>query len=305
MSVERLQQIVSRIYDLPTLPVVINKLTEVVGDPKSCADDIAKIIATDQALTGKILKMVNSAFYGLKNPINSVSLAVVILGYKSVRSLALGVSVIDMFEAGKEPSLFNIKDFWEHSLATGLCAKIIATKTKKGLPEEQFVCGLLHDTGEILLYKHVTKEFNQALELIDKNKNLSLIEAEQKILEVDHTDIGEWLSDKWRLSSLIKNCIKNHHSLDSIEKIPDKSLLLQVAMICFADRFVKQKGFNYGGEKSIEPISERLYNILDLNPKDDNLLSALIDEEMEKAKTYLKLDKGKGVSLSAEEEEKK
>ncbi|MFC2140249.1 HDOD domain-containing protein [Candidatus Auribacterota bacterium] len=289
MDKQRLQSIVNRIYDLPTLPVVVNKLSEVVGDPKSCANDIAKIIATDQALTSKILKIANSAFYGLRNPIANISLAVVILGYKSIKSLALGVSVFDMFEENEEATGFSMVDYWKHSLAVGLCARIISKKTKIGIAEEQFVCGLLHDIGEMLFYKYAEDDFHKAITLLEKDRNLTIEAAEKKIFAFDHTDIGEWLAEKWRLPILTKKAIKEHHDFSQILKIDNASLKSEVAMIYFSDIFCKQLGYRYGGEKKIGDIPDELYQLLRISKDDNEVLTENLAEEMEKSESYLQL----------------
>ncbi|MEM7167219.1 MAG: HDOD domain-containing protein [Planctomycetota bacterium] len=211
-SQERLKRVVSRIYDLPSFPIVINKLTEVAEDPDSSSKDLADVMTSDQGLSAKVLKLVNSAFYSFSTPVSSLQHAITLLGYNTVRSLALSVSVKNMFRdsAGSFPQ----ERFWEHSLATALGAKVFAERNKFLLKDEVFTAGLLHDVGVLLEARYFPEELDQAIALLHKDDKLTLHAAEEQVVGVHHGLLGAWLAEKWRLPGPLRQSILRHHEIE-------------------------------------------------------------------------------------------
>ena len=154
MKPVKLQRVIGRITDLPTLPRTVLKITELVNDPKSSAKDLANIITDDQVLTARLLKLVNSSFYGFPQRISTVTGAIVLLGFDAIRNLLLTTSVFGMFKKKVKEDRFGIERFWDQSLGCAIGAKIIGDHMRYDKIEELFVSGLLHDIGKIveLLY---------------------------------------------------------------------------------------------------------------------------------------------------------
>lgn len=208
---ERLKRVVARIYDLPSFPLVIKKLTEVAEDRDSSSKDLAEVMAADQGLSAKVLKLVNSAFYSFSTPVSSLQHAITLLGYNTVRSLALSVSVKNMFKdaAGGFPQ----ERFWEHSLAVALGAKLFAERNRFLLKDDVFTAGLLHDVGILLEARYFPEEMEQILAAMRAEK-LFTEQAEERVLGVSHTLLGAWLSEKWRLPGALRESILRHHDLE-------------------------------------------------------------------------------------------
>jgi putative nucleotidyltransferase with HDIG domain len=158
----------------------------------------------------KILKLVNSAFYGFKNKISDLRNAIVLLGYNSVRNAIVSLSIINTFSKRVALMDFDISQFWKHSLAVAVTSKNIAQLSKKESPDNCFVGGLLHDTGKVILAQYFPELFEKVWITL-QNEHLSFYEAEQKELPIDHTKIGAHLASKWKLPVGLVEAIRWHH----------------------------------------------------------------------------------------------
>lgn len=204
-----------RIRDLPTLPVVVQKISETTRNPNADATKIAQIISDDPAIMARILKVVNSPLYAGREPITSVQQAVARMGMRTISSLAVSTSVFSAFKTSPS-SMFSREEFWKHSISVGIAAQVIQVLVREKLKaqvdlEILRLAGLLHDIGKILLEQHFHDEFTSALTLA-REENITLIEAERRIISTDHAQIGAWLGVKWKLSNDLMTVIRRHHS---------------------------------------------------------------------------------------------
>jgi putative nucleotidyltransferase with HDIG domain len=226
---QRLRQITEKIIQLPTLPTIVTQLIALVGNPRSSAREIAQLVSTDQALTAKILKVANSAFYGFAREIATVQLAIVVLGLEMVKNLGLSVTVLKRFSSGREHRLFDRQRFWEHAIGCGVAGRLLARRLKRNsLADEAFVAGVLHDIGKLILIEYFTDEFSEALELAQA-EGISIEAAEEKTLGVTHADIGGWLAEKWNLPPNLVNAIAFHHHPNLLEAPEDVVLFVHMA----------------------------------------------------------------------------
>jgi HD-like signal output (HDOD) protein len=206
---ERMRRIAQRVNNIPTLPIVMARVIELVDNPNTTAAQLAEFISRDQALTIKILKLANSAFYGFPQKIGTINLAIVVLGFESVKDLGLSAAVIETFQNGQYGDNFDLNKFWEHSVAVAAGCKILSRGANINIAGEIFVAGLLHDIGKLVLLRFLTEEFNQAVETA-RQKQMELYKAELESLGFSHADVGGWLAERWNLPFHQSNAIYYH-----------------------------------------------------------------------------------------------
>lgn len=198
------------IRNLPTMPIIVSEVLSAVDSPKSSAASLAKIIEKDQALTARVLRIANSPFYGYSKKISTIDLAIVIMGFNTLKEIVLSI-VIQRFFSKVNVDVFNLKDFWQYGLFCGSSARFLSRKLGYKLAGEAFVAGLMHDIGILIIAEYFTKQFQEIKSYMFSHK-VSLIEAEKAILECTHTEIGAWIADKWNLPDKMVAALRNHHT---------------------------------------------------------------------------------------------
>ena len=198
---------------LPTLPEIYTKVSAQLDDIDASVEDIGQTVATDPAISYKILTMVNSAYFGLPNEISSISQAISLIGRFRLKQILIGALLSEVFKGLDSPN-FLLKDFWEHSIRTAIIAKQLAIDSDYAEePETIFTAGLLHDVGRLIL----AAQRPEVLPEIDQRSVLNRIEiaqAEIDIIGISHTEIGGALMQKWDFPDLIWVCVRNHHRPD-------------------------------------------------------------------------------------------
>ena len=228
MDEQQILKKLDRIEEIPTLPTIVFELNKYLQDPDASIKTICDTIEKDQAITLKILKLVNSAFYGFKTKISDLRNAIVLLGYNSVRNAIVSLSVINTFPKRVALMDFDISQFWKHSLAVAVASKNIAQLSKKEPPDNCFVGGLLHDVGKVILAQYFQNLFEEIWTTY-QNEQLSFFEAEQKKLPIDHTKIGAHLAAKWQLPAGLIEAIRWHHEYHPQSKNADFVLTVYLA----------------------------------------------------------------------------
>ncbi|MBL8764872.1 MAG: HDOD domain-containing protein [Phycisphaerae bacterium] len=241
MSVETLARekavstAIREISHIATLPQITLKIIQLVENPNSTAQDLHHLIANDPALCTRILKVVNSAFYGLPGQIGSINRAIVLLGLNAVKNIAIAASLTKLFKGGELTPNLSAKDLWTHAMSVAAGTKMIADKLKLGLADEAFLAGLLHDVGIMVELQY---DRNRLVETItrcapdkDGRPTLGLMEAEQAVYGATHQDFGMALCEKWKFPKSFQNVTGFHHRpMD----LPGDSRLLP-CMIFIAD----------------------------------------------------------------------
>ncbi len=243
-------ELFKNVKTLPTLPVVVQKIFASINDPKVGAKQLAEIIASDQTLTARVLKLVNSSFFGMKGKVQNIYNAVTMLGFSTIRQICLGASICGKFQNVTDAANFSGPAFWEHSIATATIAKEISKKTIKIEPDICYTLGLLHDIGKLLLLENQKERFFEALAMAKKD-NIHLHEAEAKIFEVDHAEIGNWLLRKWNLPRDSRRAVKNHHSART-EMISPASPDALTAVVYFANQIAHVYELGQSGNMNVE-----------------------------------------------------
>lgn len=205
-----------RIDSLPTLPSIALEVNRMLLNYNTSIKELTKIIEKDQAIASRILKLSNSAFYGLRRRVNNIPHAVVLLGFNTLRNAIISVSVMKTFASPHIFEDFDISDFWKHSVAVAMVSKNLGEKLKYQTSEDCFLAGLLHDIGKIILSQY----FQDLFEKIRTSASrlcISFYEAERREMPIDHAMIGGHLADKWQLPIGVVDTIKYHHTLGNSE----------------------------------------------------------------------------------------
>src|SRR5688572_7644847 len=197
-----IESAIRNISHIATLPEITLKIIELVEDPSSTAQDLHKIIANDPALCSRILKVVNSAFYGLPRQIGSINRAIVLLGLNAVKNIAIAASLTKLFRGGELCPRFSARDLWIHSMATGAGSKLICDTLKLGLPDEAFLAGLIHDIGIMVemqaMRDKLVKVFDEMKFNADNTPTTNMREIERRLLGADHCAFGAALCESWK-----------------------------------------------------------------------------------------------------------
>jgi HD-like signal output (HDOD) protein len=207
---ESIEKKLGTIKDLPTLPAVIRQVSALLENNETDMKKIADVIMTDSALSLRILRLVNSAFYGLRNRITSLQHAVVALGLRSVYNLMLGLTVVKLFRNEKSTH-FDPGMLWRHSFGCALLSEKIARLIKYPFPDECFIAGLLHDMGRLVFDQFVHSQFVAAC---GRSSDLgeSLLKSEKTIIGYDHAEAGAWLAQRMIIPDSFVSVIRHHHT---------------------------------------------------------------------------------------------
>ncbi len=198
------------IRNLPTMPIIVSEVLAAIDNPKSSAASLSKLIEKDQALTARVLRIANSPFYGYTRKISTIDLAIVIMGFNTLKEIVLSI-VIQRFFSKVKINVFNLKDFWQYGLFCGSSARLLSRKLGYKLAGEAFVAGLMHDIGILIIAEYFTPKFKEIKEYMATHQ-VSLIDAEQAILECTHPEIGAWMADKWNLPEKMVSALRYHHT---------------------------------------------------------------------------------------------
>lgn len=272
------EQIVRHEVGLASFPDIYFKIREVLDNPKSSAKDIADVVNTDVGFSAKLLKLVNSPFFGFSATIDSVSRAVSLVGAQDISTLALGISTINYFK-NIPPELMDMRTFWRHSLRCAVFAKLIATSLK--LPSDRhFTAGLLHDVGRLIIFKNMAYASVEAL-LLARSDMVPLVEAETTILDYNHADVGELLLEEWGFPPALKDLIAHHHA-------PDRAVSRrEAAVIQLADIMANVAEISAGGVYALPGMTQEDWQLLDLDPAHLARLMDLHDAHFEEITSAL------------------
>jgi len=274
-----------KVERLPTLPGIAMKIIQTANNPKSAADDLSRIILSDLSLSAKVLKMVNSAYYGIRNKVSSVKQAIVILGFNTIKSLALSTAIMDKFGTSGNIEGFSRGAFWKHCLGVATTNKILARRL--GLKEHEetyFMAGLLHDIGKVILDEYFHDDFLKVLVHM-KMTGLSFYAAELEVNGLTHAEIGGMLAGQWQLPEELVAAIRFHHTP---ENRTDHAKMISATH--FANVLAKTKGFGSGGDNDISGLCESVIISLGLSESDvGEIVGFEMDAEYNKASEFLRL----------------
>ncbi len=202
---------VKEINHIATLPELTLKIIKLVENPDSTARDLNRIISNDPALGARILKVVNSAFYGLPGQIGSINRAIILLGLNAVKNIAIAASLAKLFRGGQICPGFNAKDLWLHSIAVAAGTKQLSDRLLLGLSGEAFLAGLIHDLGIMVEIQTRRAQFVEAFARFNKDDFLTLRQAEELVVGATHEEFGSALCKLWKFPDSLKHVTGFHH----------------------------------------------------------------------------------------------
>ena len=277
------RELAGMVKDIPTLPVIYQQLFQAMQDPDFSVPQVSDLIAQDQALSTKILHLVNSAFYGYSKQIQTISRAVVILGFRAVRSAALAISVFDYFKDEGESSGVNMQDFWVHSIAVATTCKVLAEEAKLPNQEEAFVVGLLHDVGKLIEKRYFANDFEDLCRAAQE-QHLSWFGGEQLLFQINHATIGKAVFRAWDFPSTVVDAIHYHHEPEKAGTVPQVAALVHVA-----DYVAYQMRLGAPGAYPPATCSSAALKVLGLTESQTTDLHDRIREELESSLQILQL----------------
>ena len=248
------QKKIRLIKNLPTVSDMLEKISRMVESRQYSIEDIGRVIAQDQVLSAKVLKLGNSAFYGFSRRISSVSQALVLLGVNVIKGLILTSSV---FGLGQEQAA----DLWLHSVAVAATAGVLAQRLDLSEPEEINLAGLLHDLGKVVLVVDMPDELEEIMARIEAGQ--FCFEAEDEVLGFTHPEAGAWLAEAWKLPVALIEPIRHHHDPDQAKESP-----VQTAVVHLADILVRARGLGFGQDVWVPPLGAGVLERLNLSADD-------------------------------------
>jgi putative nucleotidyltransferase with HDIG domain len=223
MMNKELELMIMTASDLPTIPVVATKVMQLIENESASAEELAKVVASDPAVAARVLKISNSSFYGCQRQIQTLSHAIMVLGFGTLKSLVVAASVKQVYK----PYGLTEKMLWEHSFGAGLAARIIAKSTRIVNEEEAFLGGLFHDIGKIIMNNLDNLQFQLVVQKC-YNEGMSFMDAEQQVFSYNHAEVGGLVIKKWNFPAILMQAVLKHHSFD----FADDEDTYQVRLTC-------------------------------------------------------------------------
>ncbi|KUK32584.1 MAG: Metal dependent phosphohydrolase [Thermoanaerobacterales bacterium 50_218] len=263
-----LERIVQDVQDLPALPQIVEQVIRVTEDPDSTVKELNDIICQDQALTARILRLANSAYYGFPRRISTVVEAIVILGFNTIRNLVLAASVYDLLSREVPGYQLGKGELWRHSIACAMAARLLARQVRFPAPDQAFVAGLLHDIGKIVLSVYMQDAYLEIINTV-KEKRIPFSQAEKDVLGFTHAEVGAKVAEKWNFPVPLVEAIAFHH-----EPTRARENARLTALVHIADAICMMMGIGLGGDGLCYPVFPEALSLLGLQ---QGIIEELID----------------------------
>jgi len=245
--------------EIASPPGVYFKLREVIDNPKGTFDQITQIINGDPGMAARLLKIANSAFYGLSAKVETIHHALNIIGSDHLSEMALATSVINRFK-GIPKNLVNVDQFWKHNVACGVAARHIALYKNFEYPESYYLAGILHDLGKLILLKEIPEDYGKVLAMVREDDNLRLMDVETRILKFNHAQLGSILLKEWKLPPNLYAAVNFHH-----DPLKARDYVIEASVIHVADYLAYKIGLTDGCESASPHFVSATLTNLELN----------------------------------------
>lgn len=273
-----MQRLIEASHRMGTLPMVFHRLAEMINNPHVSVEHLSKIIAMDPALSARLLKLVNSPFYGMAFKVDTISRAVIMVGTRQLVMLAMGATLVTSFR-GVPVSLVNMRSFWAHSISCGVTARLLAKQSGCPEPESFFVAGLLHDLARLLIYTQLP---NHSLYMLTeaKRQGESLHSLELETLGFTHEELTGLLLRSWNCPSELVQKVERHHDSLTPES-PVENVILPTA-----NMLSQALGYGTSGEICIPPLAPSAWTSLGLSPGELLTLCQKLDENVRELRSF-------------------
>lgn len=266
------QSLVKGLTKVASLPSIYFKVEEALADPKTSNKLLADIISEDTSLTGRILRLANSAFFNFPGKVDSLTQAIIVVGTHQLRDVVLASSVVSAFKDIPE-DVVSMDSFWRHSVACGVVCRILATLRRDPNIETAFVSGLLHDIGRLVLYKSASGEMAQLIGKCRASSTL-LYQAENELLGFDHAVLGGMLLQEWRLPRRHADTTCYHHAPHKAREFAAEAAMVHVADI-IANTMIEGSS----GEHLVPALNTRAWDLLKLDPANIEFITSELNNQ--------------------------
>jgi len=280
VSQERARALVASVEDLPTLPEVVIEITRLIESPDTTAEDVYKIVSLDISLSATMLKLVNSAFYGMPRQVTSLEKAIRILGFSTVRNIALAAFVFDSFLTGRHQS--DYKAFWMHCIGVGTASGILARRLREPDAGEYFVYGLLHDLGVVLYVQYLPEMYLKVREEV--GKGVEPDKAEYDVTGCTHRELGAALAERWDFPPPLVASILAHCT----DPLPEEHAR-QIAVTTCADAIAAALSIGEALSPKVPTVADHVWKAAGV---DRSQMGAIMDEVlagMESSRSFINL----------------
>lgn len=268
---------------IPPLSPTVGKVMAICSRTDASPNELNKVISLDPLLSGQVFKLINSTYYSLVSKVTSLTRAITMLGMNTVKNLALSAAVMSAASGLQKSKALPAGLFWQHSIATGVCAKLFGESAGFSAMEreELFLAGLLHDLGKVPF----NDEYLDVVRLVEKEQ-IPFLEAERALLTSDHEEVGLLIAEKWKLNTALRECIAHHHNIAGIPDLGENAV--KVGFVALGDLYANI--YDYGFAGNIFPHEEDLVSLMEftgINLADFTGIGERIEEEIRQAEVFL------------------
>ncbi len=275
-----IQERVKKISGLPVFPATHAEILKLAKSENANSEALAEQIKMDPSLLATVLKLTNSAYYGLRKKVVSLKVAVSLLGFEEIANLVMSAQVFQNLSGYKSKQGLDLKAFWRHSVGTGVIARSLARKMHAE-KESPFLAGILHNIGKIVLDRFFTDYYAQVVALVQRG-DVSISQAEGEVLGLTHAEVGGQLAQEWRFSEDLLNCILYHHALENVRRYQRL-----VDLVHLADVICRMLEFGSGGDALIPQVDPEVMDRFALTESGLQMLAEAAKEDLANAESFL------------------
>jgi len=274
-------ELVADLGSLPQMPHIASQVLRLTVDPDCSVSELQRLIASDQALAAQILKIANSAMFGMVREVRTLSQAITTLGLNTVKSVVIASSAKNLYK--RNSAVFHQMAIWEHSVVTALAGSVLAKVFHFPLQDEVFLSGLIHDVGKSVIALKYPNRYREIINSIYTGEIENGLQAEQDAFGFDHAMVGEALLDSWNIPGMLSHCVRWHHNPDSA----DAENAILTAYIALGNLFAYKVGENVGKPNDFDTIKEDAFRIIGISEETFNSQKEMIFECLEQDKAFI------------------
>ena len=278
-----LEKLVKRIDEVSSLPDIAMRVIEVVNSPETSVSDLKVVVESDPSLVARILRTANSSAYGLRSRVDSIHRALAMLGFNTVKDLAVTASIAQIFQDGTSIGTYNRADLWKHLVCVAVASRMIAARSGLQQFDEAYMCGLLHDIGILLLDQHHHKAFTEIATSLTVETPTTA--TERQLIGFDHTLVGADVAKKWGFPDSVVQTIRYHHDSSRC----DESYRPITQAVEVGNFLCTKKGISSMGVLNVQPPGVETFAALSIGRNELKVLFQDLDEELEKARDLYQL----------------